>query len=78
LFCVGPGATFCAGLVDKATHSAYCTNHPDSVKGVVVVSVYQPSRVPLAQGTSSAVAAATTYRYSTVFVSILCEVGCAD
>jgi len=66
MYCTGSGAPVCSRPVNKASHSAnrnYCS---DSVKGFVVVTVYQPSCVSLAQGISSATTAAIADKLSTL------------
>jgi len=53
--CVGSSASVCSWSIHKAADAAYCDDCSDPVKGVIVVSLYQPSCVSLAQGTFSLV-----------------------
>jgi len=57
LYLTGPGASVFSGSIDKAAHTADCNGRPDAVKGVVVVSVYEPSCISLAQGITVALVA---------------------
>ena len=49
-FRTGPGASVCSGTVNKAANTAYCDNSSYSVKVIVVISLYQPRCISLAQG----------------------------